>query len=35
MKEEAETLEGGCACRGVRYRVRGAPMFVHCCHCTS
>ena len=35
MKEEAETLEGGCACRGVRYRLRGAPMFVHCCHCTS
>ena len=25
--------EGGCACGGVRYRMRGAPLFVHCCHC--
>jgi hypothetical protein len=32
----AETnLEGGCACGAVRYRLRSAPMFVHCCHCTS
>jgi hypothetical protein len=28
-------LEGGCACGAVRYRLRSAPMFVHCCHCTS
>jgi hypothetical protein len=27
-------LEGGCACRAVRYRMLTAPMFVHCCHCT-
>jgi hypothetical protein len=27
-------LEGGCACRAVRYRLLAAPMFVHCCHCT-
>jgi len=27
-------LEGGCTCRAVRYRLRTAPMFVHCCHCT-
>jgi hypothetical protein len=27
------TLEGGCACRAVRYRLASAPMFVHCCHC--
>lgn len=27
------TLEGGCACGHVRYRLRSAPMFVHCCHC--
>jgi hypothetical protein len=27
-------LEGGCACRAVRYRLLTAPMFVHCCHCT-
>lgn len=25
--------EGGCACRGVRYRLTAAPLFVHCCHC--
>jgi hypothetical protein len=31
----AEGLEGGCACGAVRYRLGGAPMFVHCCHCTS
>jgi hypothetical protein len=28
-------LEGGCACGAVRYRLAAAPMFVHCCHCTS
>jgi hypothetical protein len=26
-------LEGGCSCGAVRYRLKGAPMFVHCCHC--
>jgi hypothetical protein len=26
-------LEGGCACRYVRYRMMTAPLFVHCCHC--
>ena len=26
-------LEGGCDCRGVRYRMKAAPMIVHCCHC--
>lgn len=26
-------LEGGCACRGVRYRVTRSPLIVHCCHC--
>lgn len=30
----AETVEGGCTCRQVRYRMTGKPMFVHCCHCT-
>jgi hypothetical protein len=29
----SETLEGGCSCRAVRYRLTSAPMFVHCCHC--
>ena len=28
-----EEFEGGCACGAVRYRMRSAPMFVHCCHC--
>ena len=31
----AEKLEGGCTCGAVRYRLNDAPMFVHCCHCTS
>ncbi len=29
------TLEGGCFCRKVRYRLVSAPMFVHCCHCRN
>lgn len=29
-----QTLEGGCACGAVRYRLDSAPMFVNCCHCT-
>ena len=29
----SDTLEGGCACGAVRYRLLSAPMFVHCCHC--
>ena len=28
-----DRLAGGCACGVVRYRLRSAPMFVHCCHC--
>jgi len=31
----AETYEGGCTCGAVRYRLTDAPMFAHCCHCTS
>src|SRR5262245_24309299 len=27
------TLEGGCTCRMVRYRMLSRPMVVHCCHC--
>jgi hypothetical protein len=29
----AKVLEGGCSCGAVRYRLKTAPMFVHCCHC--
>ncbi len=25
--------EGGCTCRALRYRMKGKPLFVHCCHC--
>ena len=25
--------EGGCTCRGVRYRLGASPLIVHCCHC--
>ncbi len=28
-----DTLDGGCACGRLRYRMQGRPMFVHCCHC--
>ena len=28
-----ETLEGGCDCRHLRYRLLTRPLFVHCCHC--
>lgn len=28
------TLEGGCACAALRYRMQGPPLIVHCCHCT-
>jgi len=31
----SDTFEGGCACGTLRYRMRSAPMFVHCCHCTD
>ena len=34
MTEDAGlTLDGGCACGAVRYRMTSRPMFVHCCHC--
>jgi len=29
------SLEGGCACGQVRYRLARAPLIVHCCHCTE
>lgn len=33
MTAGADVHDGGCTCRQVRYRMRGAPLFVHCCHC--
>ncbi|HET8748215.1 MAG TPA: GFA family protein [Ramlibacter sp.] len=34
MSEPAPfSLEGGCDCRQVRYRMTSRPLFVHCCHC--
>jgi len=27
------SLEGGCACRAVRYTVTARPLIVHACHC--
>jgi hypothetical protein len=33
MKGAAMTLEGGCACAAVRYKLTAAPMIVHACHC--
>jgi hypothetical protein len=31
----SSTLEGGCSCGAVRYRLRSDPLFVHCCHCLN
>jgi hypothetical protein len=33
MTDRDGVIEGGCACRSVRYRLASPPMFVHCCHC--
>jgi len=30
----AQSEEGGCTCRYIRYRMSGEPLFVHCCHCS-
>jgi hypothetical protein len=27
------SLDGGCTCRAVRYRMTSKPLFVNCCHC--
>jgi hypothetical protein len=32
-EEQHPVFDGGCTCRAVRYRMTGAPLFVHCCHC--
>jgi hypothetical protein len=33
MTPEGPGPGGRCTCTHVRYRLRSAPMFVHCCHC--
>ncbi|TXS91383.1 GFA family protein [Parahaliea maris] len=34
MSTHWQSLEGGCTCGAVRYRLARSPLFVHCCHCT-
>ena len=31
--DQPPIYDGGCTCGEVRYRMTGAPMYVHCCHC--
>ncbi|MDH3317478.1 MAG: GFA family protein [Gammaproteobacteria bacterium] len=34
MTDEGDfSMEGGCTCGALRYRISSRPMFVHCCHC--
>lgn len=33
MNGDQGYADGGCTCRFVRYRMAGAPLIVHCCHC--
>ncbi len=34
MADEGDfSLEGGCTCGALRYRMTSEPLFVHCCHC--
>ena len=32
--EQRVTMDGGCTCGALRYRLKARPIFVHCCHCT-
>jgi len=32
-KGDGFSLDGGCTCGAVRYRLTSRPLFVHCCHC--
>ena len=29
----SELFDGQCFCGSVRFRMKGRPMFIHCCHC--
>ena len=33
MTDAHPSFDGGCTCRGVRYRMTSAPLIVHACHC--
>lgn len=33
QQNDWKSLEGGCDCGRIRYRVESPPLFVHCCHC--
>ncbi|MBU2286802.1 MAG: GFA family protein [Gammaproteobacteria bacterium] len=33
MTDFDPSLEGGCACGAVRFRMTSPPLYVHCCHC--
>ena len=35
MNDTKKTLDGGCLCGLVRYRLNGPPSKVACCHCQS
>ncbi|MDH3578379.1 MAG: aldehyde-activating protein, partial [Gammaproteobacteria bacterium] len=30
---DENTLDGGCTCGAIRYRLELPPLIVHCCHC--
>lgn len=32
-RESSASVDGGCTCGQVRYRMVGEPLIVHCCHC--
>ncbi len=34
INDKPFSVEGGCTCRAVRYRMTTKPLYVHCCHCT-
>ena len=34
MTDNTHSVDGGCTCGAIRYRVTSKPLFVHCCHCT-
>jgi len=31
--QQTDSLDGGCTCGFVRFRMTTSPLFVHCCHC--